>query len=92
MDFFGHQVVCHLAPDDVDPEPRVYPRHFGITLRTRSDFDTLLSSARNRGVPFFAEPFVRFEGCREEHWTFFVVDPSNNLIEFKWYVDPDMRY
>ena len=32
------------------------------------------------------------EGEVEEHWTFFLVDPSNNLLEFKCYRDPRMMY
>jgi extradiol dioxygenase family protein len=28
----------------------------------------------------------------EEHQTFFLVDPSNNLLEFKWYRDAHMMY
>ena len=90
--FFGHQVVCHLSPDEVDKEPRMYPRHFGITFASRADYDALLHTACEEALPMFKEPFVRFEGRREEHRTFFLVDPSNNLLEFKFYHDPDMRY
>jgi extradiol dioxygenase family protein len=92
LDFFGDQVVCHLCPEGVDPAPKMYPRHFGITFRQRSEFDALLERARKHEVPFFKEPFVRFAGRREEHATFFLMDPSNNLLEFKHYADPEMMY
>jgi uncharacterized protein len=84
LDFFGDQLVCHLS-DRIDEHPEMYPRHFGITFRRREDF-------RVRGATFFAEPSQRFEGLVEEHWTFMLIDPSNNLIEFKHYLDPRMMY
>lgn len=92
LDFFGHQVVCHLAPDKVDLAPSMYPRHFGMTLRQKDDFESLLSRARAHGAKFFKETFTRFQGAREEHQTFFLVDPSNNLLEFKHYACEEMMY
>jgi len=92
LDFFGDQLVCHLAPDKIDPEPQLYPRHFGVTFRQRSDFDGVLHLARERDLELFRDIFVRFGGMREEHLTFFLRDPSNNLIEFKYYRDPAMMY
>ena len=92
LDFFGDQVVCHLAPDRVESEPELYPRHFGVTFRKARDFERLCDRARRSGARFFREPFVRFAGRREEHRTFFLADPSNNLIEFKHYLDPEMMY
>ena len=91
LDFFGDQLVCHLS-DRIDENPQMYPRHFGITFRRREDFDALVRLARVRGATFFAEPSQRFDGMIEEHSTFMLVDPSNNLIEFKHYLDPRMMY
>jgi len=34
----------------------------------------------------------RFKDAVEEHLTFVLRDPSNNLIEFKHYRDPRMMY
>jgi extradiol dioxygenase family protein len=92
LDFFGDQLVCHLYPEGVDHEPRLYPRHFGVTFRDDARFEVLLVRAREAGLRFFAEPFVRFEGLPEEHRTFLLVDPSNNLLEFKHYRDPAMMH
>jgi len=93
LDFLGDQVVCHLTDAaNIDPAPHMYPRHFGVTFRTEQDFDAMLKRAKDRDLPFFAKPSLRFEGLREEHRTFFLRDPSNNLIEFKWYHDPEMIY
>jgi uncharacterized protein len=91
LDFFGDQVVCHHSVK-IASEPEMYPRHFGVTFRDRSEYDDLLRLACERKLPFFREPFTRFEGMVEEHQTFFLVDPSNNLLEFKWYRDARMMY
>jgi extradiol dioxygenase family protein len=92
LDFFGDQVVCHLDYEYEMPELRMYPRHFGITFREREEFDSLHARAKEREIHFFRDLFTRFEGEREEHRTFFLCDPSNNLLEFKWYFDPGMMY
>nr|MBI3612740.1 VOC family protein [Nitrospirota bacterium] len=92
LDFFGDQIVCHLAPDKIDPSPQMYPRHFGITFREKAEFDRFLNAVKARGLEFFKEPFVRFAGMKEVHVTFFLKDPSNNLLEFKHYADPAMMY
>jgi extradiol dioxygenase family protein len=91
LDFFGDQVVCHLT-DKIDHEPQMYPRHFGITFKDRVEYDAVLNLARRRELPFFSEPARRFEGLVEEHFTFMLIDPSNNLLEFKHYLDPRMMY
>ena len=91
LDFFGDQVVCHLT-EQIDEQPGLYPRHFGITFRNRADFDAVLLCAENREIPFFRGCEARFAGRVEEHLTFVLRDPSGNLIEFKHYRDPRMMY
>jgi extradiol dioxygenase family protein len=92
LDFFGDQLVCHLAPDEIDSEPRIYPRHFGITFRKRDDFERVLHSARDTGVGILRDVFTRFADKPERHLTFFLVDPSNNVLEFKHYPDSQYMY
>jgi extradiol dioxygenase family protein len=91
LDFFGDQVVCHLS-DEVEPAPKLYPRHFGVTFRERSDFDALLLCVERRDLPVFRKCETRFEGSVEEHLTIVLEDPSGNLLEFKHYRDPRMMY
>lgn len=95
--FFDHQVVCHLDPDSVDmnqgdPFANLYPRHFGITFRDKSEFDALYERCQSSGWSLVKEVFERFGGYPERHQTFFVADPSHNLIEFKWYEDSRFVY
>jgi extradiol dioxygenase family protein len=91
LDFFGDQLVCHLSTK-IDEHPEMYPRHFGITFKHREDWERLLNLARKRELAFFHEPSRRFQDLVEEHWTFLLIDPSNNLLEFKHYLDPHMMY
>lgn len=92
LDFFGHQVVCHLAPGQVDAEPRMYPRHFGMTFLARDEFEAVHAAVEASGHPFWKERFVRFGDRPERHETFFVCDPSNNLVEFKVYDEARYAY
>ena len=92
LDFFGDQVVCHLAPEKIEPAPQVYPRHFGITFHERQEYEDLLRLLQIRKISFFSGPALRFEGTVEEHATLCLLDPSNNVLEFKHYRDPRMMY
>jgi extradiol dioxygenase family protein len=93
IDFFGDQLVCHLSDRiDADEGLDLYPRHFGVTFRHRDDFDRLFFLATERNIPFFRAVQPRFKDLVEEHLTFVLRDPSNNLIEFKHYLDPRMMH
>ncbi len=94
LDFFGDQLVCHLAEEraDRDRELNLYPRHFGVTFREGRDFDALYALCLQRKIELFADVRTRFEGLVEVHRTFVLRDPSDNLVEFKHYVDPRMMY
>jgi uncharacterized protein len=91
LNFFGDQVVCHLS-SDIEPAPALYPRHFGVTFEQRQSWEGLLHRARAHDLPFFAQPFRRFDGRPEGHDAFVLHDPSNNLLEFKYYDDPGMMH
>ncbi|QSZ41237.1 glyoxalase [Sulfurimonas aquatica] len=92
IDFFGDQVVCHLSPENIDKDPQMYPRHFGVTFFEKKDYDNVLKLAKERELTFFHDEFIRFKGQVEEHLTFFLKDPSNNILEFKYYYDHRMMY
>jgi extradiol dioxygenase family protein len=94
VDFFGDQLVCHLAMNGRPPRrpESLYPRHFGVTFRSAADFENLHGLAVIRKIEFYAEMSTRFEATAEEHQTFVLLDPSGNLLEFKHYRDPRMMY
>ena len=94
LDFFGDQVVCHRTerPAIGSAPLSLYPRHFGVTFRDASEFAAVVALAHQRDLPVFAEVGRRFPGMVEAHDTFVLVDPAENLIEFKHYDDPRMMY
>ena len=95
FDFFGHQIVAHLAPpmgrdaavNHVDGHGVPVP-HFGVVL-TLDDFRALADRLKRAGVTFEIEPYTRFEGKPGEQATMFFRDPSGNAIEMKAFASLD---
>lgn len=97
FDFFGHQIVAHLAPEDcaaaqtseVDGK-RVPVRHFGLVL----DMQTWarLADRLTGKVEFVIAPYTRFEGEPGEQATMFFRDPSGNAIELKAFADMEQLF
>lgn len=92
FNFFGHQIVAHLAPEECTPtatsnvdKQAVPVRHFGLVL----DMETWQSLAdRLEGkVNFIIAPYIRFKGEVGEQATMFFTDPSGNAIELKAFAD-----
>ena len=94
FDFFGHQIVAHLAPD-AGPRPHSNPvdghdvpvPHFGAVLDMEA-WQTLADKLRQAEVAFVIEPTVRFAGQPGEQATMFFLDPSGNALEIKAMRDP----
>jgi extradiol dioxygenase family protein len=101
FDFFGHQLVCHLAPGDgsthhnpVDGDAVPVP-HFGVVLemeRWQALAERLAERLPGLGLSFVIEPRVRFKGQAGEQATFFLRDPAGNALEFKAFADPDRLF
>jgi extradiol dioxygenase family protein len=90
FDFFGHQLVCHLAPEKVDDcVEDMYPRHFGLILPTIEKLQAVYQRAKERGATVYKDMFERHKEKSGWHAAFFLVDPSNNLVEFKYYYDTE---
>ena len=93
FDFYGHQIVAHLAPEEaghrqtnaVDGDA-VPVRHFGVILSV-SDWGALADKLVRAGIRFIVEPHVRFKGEVGEQSTMFFLDPSGNALEFKAFAD-----
>ena len=97
FDFYGHQLVCHLAA----PQGAVVPGaqhstpvdghdvpvpHFGVVLQME-EWERLADTLRANGIRFVIEPHIRFQGQRGEQATMFLHDPSGNALEFKAFRD-----
>jgi len=93
FDFYGHQIVAHVAPDEcghrshseVDGE-QVPVRHFGAIL-SMADWERLAGTLKAAGTRFVIEPQIRFKGQVGEQATMFFLDPSGNALEFKAFAD-----
>ena len=97
FDLFGHQIVCHLAPqrvglhhNEVDGHDVPVP-HFGVVLDW-DDFANFATRLRAHGVAFVIEPYIRFAGQVGEQATMFFQDPSGNALEFKSFRDRSMLF
>ena len=95
FNFFGHQLVCHVAENypavtesasnAVDGHDVPVP-HFGAVLEMHR-FEILATDLKKAGIPFVIEPHLRFKGEPGEQATMFLLDPSGNAIEFKAFRD-----
>ena len=94
FDFFGHQIVAHLAPDaaprrhsnPVDGHDVPVP-HFGAVL-AMEQWETLAARLEAEATEFVIAPDIRFRGQPGEQATMFFLDPSGNAIEIKAMRDP----
>jgi hypothetical protein len=98
FDFYGHQIVAHLAPEEaghrntsaVDGD-NVPVRHFGAIL-SMDEWERLAAKLKAAGTRFIIEPHVRFKGQVGEQATMFFLDPSGNALEFKAFGDPSQVF
>lgn len=93
FNFYGHQIVAHLAPDEVGHRRTsavdgddVPVRHFGAIL-SMADWQALADKLKQAGTRFVIEPHVRFKGQVGEQATMFFLDPCGNALEFKAFGD-----
>ncbi|MCX4153121.1 MULTISPECIES: VOC family protein [Paraburkholderia] len=89
FNFYGHQIVAHLAPEEVGhvktsavDGDAVPVRHFGVVLPMKqwSEMAGKLTAAHTK---FIIEPHIRFKGEVGEQATMFFLDPSGNALELK---------
>jgi hypothetical protein len=92
FNFYGHQIVAHLAPDETGEARKsavdghgVPVRHFGIVL-PMAEWEALAARLKGK-VEFVIEPYVRFAGLPGEQATMFFLDPSGNALEIKAFKD-----
>ena len=98
FNFYGHQIVAHLAPDEcgfsevsaVDGHG-VPVRHFGAVL-PMPQWEQMADKLRGVGTEFVIEPYIRFKGEVGEQATMFFRDPSGNAIEFKAFANPELLF
>lgn len=91
FDFFGHQLSAHISENilpldycgKVDGIMVPIP-HFGVVLDLEK-FKEIETILLNNKIEFIVPPNVRYANMPGEQWTMFILDPSQNPIEFKAY-------
>ena len=98
FNFYGHQIVAHLAPGECGHSQRnavdghgVPVRHFGVVL-SMPQWEALAQRMRAVGTAFVIEPYIRFKGEVGEQATMFFLDPSGNAIEIKAFANLDSLF
>ena len=89
FDLYGHQIVAHLAPEECSDvnsnkvdEDQIPSRHFGVILDWY-EWKELSKKLDSLKINFLINPKVRFKNKSGEQGTFFIKDPSGNVLEFK---------
>jgi len=99
FNFYGHQIVAHLAPDECGHHQQHSPvdghdvpvRHFGAVL-PMVQWQALADKLIARKIQFVIEPYIRFKGEPGEQATMFFLDPSGNAIEMKSFANLDSLF
>ncbi len=98
FNFFGHQLVAHLAPGEVGCKANssvdghaVPAKHFGVIL-TMDQWHALADRLKAAGTQFVIEPYIRFKGQVGEQATMFFMDPCGNALEFKAFANMDQIF
>lgn len=93
FNFWGHQVVAHLSPDEAgksesnEVDGHAVPvKHFGVILEW-DQWEDLAGRLKEANIDFVIEPYIRFKGEAGEQATMFFLDPSGNALEFKAFKD-----
>ena len=93
FDFYGHQIVAHLAPDECGHKAssavdghQVPVRHFGAIVPMDKG-QAMAEKLIAQKTEFVIEPYIRFKGEPGEQATMFFLDPSGNAIEMKSFAD-----
>ena len=98
FNFYGHQIVAHLTPNNnpkdhtnnVDGN-QIPSRHFGVILNY-NDWDSLSKTLLKQKIEFLISPKIRFKNKPGEQGTFFIKDPSGNVLEFKCFKNDRMIF
>lgn len=85
INFAEHQLVAHKIDTIPPAQEGIYPRHFGLIFTDLAEFEAFIARLHVQQVPFEIPVKTRFKDTRIEHQSFFLKDPSNNLLEFKYY-------
>lgn len=81
----SHQIVAHKVETSLPTQQGIYPRHFGLIFLEEKEFKDFIIQLKENQMRFEIPLKTRFPNSRIEHQSFFLKDPSDNLLEFKYY-------
>lgn len=89
FDFFGHQLSAHVSTNippldycgTVDGVKVPIP-HYGCIVSVE-EFEKVVLRLKENNIEFIIEPQTRYAGKTGEQQTLFILDFSNNPLEFK---------
>ncbi|WP_103069401.1 VOC family protein [Aquimarina sediminis] len=95
FNFFGHQISAHISDNipsldycgSVD-QVKVPIPHFGCILQ-EEEFDLVCKKLKANQIDFIIQPQTRYKDQNGEQKTMFVLDFSNNAIEFKCFAQQE---
>ena len=89
FNLYGHQIVAHLAPEECNnvklnkvDDDQIPCRHFGVILEWH-EWKELSKKLDLLEINYLISPKIRFKNKPGEQGTFFLKDPSGNVLEFK---------
>ena len=89
FDFFGHQLSAHVSENISELDfcgivdgVKVPIPHYGCIVDLKI-FNLIVDSLEQNKIPFIVKPQTRYIGENAEQTTLFILDFSNNPIEFK---------
>ena len=98
FNFFGHQISAHLIDQELTQDKtnvvdghNIPSRHFGIILEMEQ-WKILVNQLNKKNIKYLIEPNIRFKGEKGEQATFFIKDPSNNVLEFKAFINDNQIF
>ncbi len=94
FNFFGYQLTVHKVAAMPPPAGislvdgvEIPVPHFGLILGW-DDWHRAVDHLNYIGVEYRVPPQIRFRGEPGEQATFFITDPSGNVLEFKSFQEP----
>ena len=96
INFWGNELTLHHGPDEVASKKRhdvdmgtVSVPHFGAHLKADEFFALKERIEASEKFNYYDEPYRRFINKDREQETFFIQDPSGNVLEIKTMVNPE---
>jgi hypothetical protein len=93
INFWGNELTLHKSSNialrerhDVDMGHVAVP-HYGAHLE-EEEFQALKEKIKKSSAEFLDPPYRRFKGDPREQETFFIEDPSGNILEIKTMAQP----